>query len=197
MSSTCSSEPGVTTTLVPSGTCACTVTSRAASSSDQASRRQATSSPRSIGSGLGPRRVGAREREQRRRPGGEPVDLGERSLEARLPLLVDVALEVLEPEPERRERRAQLVGGVGDELLLRAKQRCRASTTVSLSSAASARISGGPESVGARAWRSPAPTAAAVCSSSESGLVSVRANVHADDGRHGSTTPPIAPSRSQ
>ena len=61
--------------------------------------------------------AGAREDEQALDEVGEPLDLGQRTL----------GVAVLEPEAERGERRAQLVRGVGDELVLRAQRAARAS----------------------------------------------------------------------
>ena len=66
--------------------------------------------------------VGARERQEPVDETREPLDLGERCLEVALPAFVHVPLEVLEAQPERGQRRAQLVRGVGDELLLRVEQ---------------------------------------------------------------------------
>ena len=57
--------------------------------------------------------VGARKLEQLVDEPGEPLGLDERC----------VGLAVLEPEPQRRQRRPQLVRRVGDELLLRREQR--------------------------------------------------------------------------
>ena len=63
----------------------------------------------------------------------QPRDLGQGAGDVGLGVTPgrDLGLEVLEPEPQRRERRPQLVRRVGDELLLRADEpleparRCR------------------------------------------------------------------------
>ena len=69
---------------------------------------------RAVSTALGGRRagVGAREREQALDEVGEPLDLGQRAF----------GVAVLEPQAQRRQRRAQLVRGVGDELVLRAHE---------------------------------------------------------------------------
>ena len=61
------------------------------------------------------RLLGAREHEQAVDQAREPRHLGERALEVLGGGAVHVGLEVLEPQPHRRERRAQLVRRVGDE----------------------------------------------------------------------------------
>ncbi len=66
--------------------------------------------------------VRTREHEQGLDEPREALDLGERALEVRASRFREIALEVLEAQPQRRQRRPQLVRRVGDELVLRAKQ---------------------------------------------------------------------------
>ena len=70
-------------------------------------------------------------------------------------------------------------------------------STVSLNRVASARISGGPVSVGARAERSPSPTASAALSTAESGVVTVRDRRPPATVTAASVTPAMAASKSQ
>ena len=77
--------------------------------------RSASTASTSTASVAGRRGVGPRKREQRLDQPTEPLDLGERRPGGR-------RIHVLEPEAQRRQRRAQLVRGVGDERLLRVEQ---------------------------------------------------------------------------
>ena len=68
--------------------------------------------------------LGARHLEQTVDQAGQPRDLGQGAGDVGLGVTPgrDLGLEVLEPEPQRRERRPQLVRRVGDEVLLRADE---------------------------------------------------------------------------
>ena len=83
----------------------------------------------------------------------------------------DLRLQVLEPEPQRRQRRPQLVRRVGDELLLRAPTSRSTWAAVSLNRAVSCAISGGPRGTTARVARSPSPNRVAASTSRSIGTV--------------------------
>ena len=100
-------------------------TSRTSSSSARASHAATRSSHQLAKIDLARRScagIRAREDEQRLDESREALDLRERALEVRPSRFGKVALEVLEPQPQRRQRRPQLVRCVGDELALRAEQ---------------------------------------------------------------------------
>ena len=134
LSSTCSSRPATERTVTP-GSTAATRTHRVlvgerAPRLDPAARRRRRRRPRPASPPARSARASSSSpstrRESRATSASEPGDVG-LGVAAR----GDLRLEVLEPEPQRGERRAQLVRRVGHELLLRGDQplelapRCR------------------------------------------------------------------------
>ena len=104
--------------------------------------------------------------------------------------------EVLEPQPQRGQRRPQLVRGVGDERLLRGEQLLELRRRLVEHARERAAPPRGPSS-GARTSRWPAPTSAAASSSLRSGRVTPRATQSPSSETPPSTIPAIAASVSQ
>ena len=124
LSSTCATRSGSACTAKPAGTAGSSSTPRSSASGAQTATRSATSSRTSTSRAVlaASSAIGPGQHEQAVDEAAEPLDFADRLLQVRGPLRAGLSLRVLEPQPQRGERRPQLVGSVGDEGFLAAHQ---------------------------------------------------------------------------